>query len=167
MDEGESGKMPRSQWIHDAHQQRAEELINHAHEPSVGFFAWRRIPGTTSLALTNLLAAGLLFDNSVFSQASVLIFARTLAPAWVWGAAFLVSSIALLIAVFTRRLGWLNLGGSISLFAWTAVSVAGIVAWFTGEVELSPVAGGLFFWMVAGQASMLITPLLGHGRGVV
>lgn len=162
MEDGEKDGMPRARWIHDAQKKRAEELIFDADEPGHGRFAWRRIPGTAALSITNLLAAGLLMESSVFETTPFLVFARTISPAWVWGSLFLFSAITLLVAVLTRRLVWLNVGSVVSLFVWTAVCLAGIAAWFTGEAELSPVAGALYFWMMGGQAAMLFTPLIEH-----
>lgn len=162
MEDGEKDGMPWARWIHDAQKERAEELILDADEPGHGRFAWRRIPGTAALASTNLMASGLLLESSVFSATPYLVYVRTVAPAWMWGVLFLLSGITLLIAALTRRLVWLNVGSVVSLFVWTAVCTAGIAAWITGQVTLSPVAGALYFWMMAGQAAMLFTPLVEH-----
>jgi len=145
-------------------QQRHDELEYKAAEPSTGLFSWRRIPGTSALAMTNLLAAGLFFDNEFFDISNVHVIARAIMPHEMWASLFAVSGLLLLYAAFTRRLLFLNIGGAISLFVWTAISVAGISSWMTGQTELSPIAGALFFWMMAGQASMLIVPLVGRGR---
>ena len=140
---------------------RADELD--AAQPKPGRMAWRRVPGTAALAGTNLMAAGLLVDVGSFDASSVHIIARTLMPAEAWGALFLLSGVCLVVAAITRRLGWLNAGSVISLFAWTAISLSTFAAWLGGDVPLSPVAGALVVWMVAGQAAMLIVPLLGDG----
>lgn len=140
---------------------RADELS--AAQPGPGRMAWRRVPGTAALAGTNLMAAGLLVDHSSFDASAVHIIARTLMPAQAWGALFLISGVCLVVAAITRRLVWLNVGSVISLFAWTAISLSTFAVWLAGDVSLSPVAGALFVWMVAGQASMLIVPLLGDG----
>lgn len=137
-------------------------VLDHDEIPKPGEFLWRRIPGTLALAMTNLLAAGLLLDSSVFDTSAVLIIARTVMSANMWGALFLLSGVTLLVATVNRKLLWLNIGSTISLFSWIAISLAGIMAWFFGEVELSPIAGGLFFWMMAGQAAMLVVPLIGR-----
>lgn len=164
MEDGEKDGMPWARWIHDAQKKRAEELIFDADEPEHGRFAWRRVPGTAALSITNLLAAGLLMESSVFETTPFLVFARTISPAWVWGALFLASGVMLFIAALTQRLVWLNVGSVVSLFVWTAICVAGLSAWFTGQVALSPIAGALYFWMMAGQAAMLFTPLIEHVR---
>ena len=159
---GEKNGMPWARWIYDAQKKRSKELILQTDEPGHGRFAWRRVPGTAALAFTNLMASGLLLESSVFETTPFLVFARTISPAWVWGALFLVSGIVLFIAALTQRLVWLNVGSVVSLFVWTAICLAGIAAWFIGQVALSPIAGALYFWMMAGQAAMLFTPLVEH-----
>lgn len=125
----------------------------------------RRIPGTLALALTNVMGAGLLVDTRQFDRITVHEISRSFLPAQAWGALFAVAGICLLVAALTRRIGWLNVGSTLSLFAWTAVSLSVLTVLLAGDAALSPVAGALFVWMVAGQAAMLFTPLLGDRRG--
>ena len=162
MEDGEKDGMPWARWIHDAQKERAEELVDKADEPGRGKFAWRRIPGTAALSITNLMASGLLLDARVFEVTPYLAFVRTIFPARAWGALFLFSGVTLLVATVTQRLWWLNVGSVVSLFVWTAVCLASGAAWFTGQIDLSPIAGALYFWMMAGQAAMLFTPLVEH-----
>lgn len=128
--------------------------------PPPGYFLWRRIPGTGALAITNLIAADLLFSPAQYEVSPVFTVARMIFPSEVWAFFFGLSGLFLLIAVLTRRWFWLNIGSVMSLFAWTAISVAAFSAWLLDDVQLSPIAGALFFWMIAGQAAMLIVPLV-------
>lgn len=146
---------------------RADDLADElaAAEPASGRMLARRIPGTVALAVTNLMGAGLLIDNAEFELNPLHAVARAFLPAEAWGALFTVAGVCLTVAVFTRRLIWLNVGSTVSLFAWIAVSLSLMAVWLAGDVTLTPLAGALLMWMVAGQASMLFTPLLGRGRG--
>ena len=127
-------------------------------------FHWRRVPGTAALALTNLIAGLLLFDIDQFSDVMILGYLTRAGGPYIWGALFMVAGLLLTVACVTRRWMPLNVGSVLSLFAWTATSLAIIAAWLTGT-RLSPVGLALAVWMVAGQATMLITPLIARGRG--
>lgn len=152
----------RARWEHTALEQRADELINVAakDETPPGRFHWRRVPGTLSLAVANVMSAGVLLDTRIFNTADIHVYSRALAPAWVWGTIFLAAGLFLTAAVMTRRWFLLNIGSALSLFVWTAISVAAMLAWLFGRVEVSPIASALLLWMTAGQAAMLITPLV-------
>lgn len=155
----------RARWERDVYELRAEELDAEVNDPPPGRFNWRRIPGTSSLAITNLLASGLLVTEYDFNIVAVHTVARTLMPTWIWGLLFLLSGLTLVVAVASRRWIWLNIGSAISIFTWTAMCLSALASWITGAVDLSPIAASLFFWMLSGQVAMLITPLLGtHGR---
>ena len=129
-------------------------------------FHWRRVPGTAALALTNLVAALIIFDIDEFAHVLVLGYMTRAGRPYIWGFLFLTAGIALTVACVTRRWLPLNVGSVLSLFAWTATSLAVVAAWLTGA-PLSPVGLALAVWMVGGQAAMLITPLVARGRGIV
>lgn len=131
-------------------------------EPQPGRFTKRRVPGTAVLGITNLIAAQILLVGDVFGGAEALVYLRQIGSEFVWGASFAMSSALLLAACFTRRWALLNAGSVISLFVWTAVGVSLFAAWLSGNALLSPIALALAFWMVGGQAAMLVVPLLGR-----
>jgi len=145
---------------------RAEELIAASDEPSPGRFHWRRVPGTLALAITNLIGAALLFDITRYAGTPVLFYIHRFGGTAFWGAVFLLSGVFLLAAAVTRRWLPLNLGSFLSLFGWSATSIGVIMTGIIGSTTLSPVAYALAFWMVSGQATMLITPLVARGRGL-
>ena len=127
-------------------------------------FHWRRVPGTAALAATNLVAGLIIFNIDQFAEVMIMTYLTRAGGPYVWGVLFLVAGIALTVACVTRRWLPLNIGSVVSLFAWTATSLAIIAAWITGT-PLSPVGLALAVWMVSGQATMLITPLIARGRG--
>jgi hypothetical protein len=127
-------------------------------------FAARRIPGTAALTLTNLVAGLIVFNLARFNTEFVLSYLGTWAGPSVWGGVLLTSGLFLAGACVTRRWLLLNVGSVLSLFAWTAAALALLGAWLSDTVQLSPIALGLWVWMVAGQAAMLITPLTLRGR---
>lgn len=131
-------------------------------EPQPGRFTSRRVPGTAVLGVTNLIAAQILLTGDTFVEAEALVYLRQIGSEFAWGASFAMSAVLLLVACFNRRWSLLNAGSVISLFVWTAAGVSLFAAWLTGNALLSPIALALAFWMVAGQAAMLVVPLLGR-----
>ena len=128
-------------------------------------FHWRRIPGTAALAITNLIAGMLVFDLAPFSDVVILAYIARFGGPQVWALFYLFAGVMLTVACATRRWVWLNMGSFVSLFVWTATSLAIATAWLTSPAGLSPVGLALAFWMVGGQAAMLITPLIAPTRG--
>jgi hypothetical protein len=130
-----------------------------------GRMPWRRIPGTTALATTNLIAAGLILDVGIFTSVSALAYLHRVVDAAVWASLFAISAGMLIAAVIWRRWWALNIGAALSLGLWTATGISVVAAWVTGSTVVSPIALALVWWMLAGQASMLIVPLLDRTRG--
>ena len=128
-------------------------------------FHWRRIPGTLSLAITNLIAGLVAFFPPEDFEAGITAILAKYASAQVWGSAFLVSGVLLVIAAIIRRWGVLNVGSGLSLFMWLFVGGVFLQAWVTGTVAISPIALSLIFWIMVGQATMLFVPLWARGRG--
>lgn len=145
---------------------RAQALEDAADDPDAGEFHWRRVPGTAALAATNLIAGLIVFDIDAFVDVLVLDYLGRAGGPVFWGAFFLVAGLFLGASCIRRKWWLLNVGSTVSLFAWTATCLAIVAAWFTGTAGLSPVGLALAFWMVAGQGSMLITPLVARGRGL-
>jgi len=128
-------------------------------------FHWRRIPGTLTLSITNLIAAGLLIFPETFETAPVNSYVAALAPGWAFGWAFFAAGFFLALSTVTRRWTHLNIGSGVSLFIWTFQTAGIVVAAVQGAVALSPIAYALLFWMSFGQATMLFVPLWARGRG--
>lgn len=121
---------------------------------------WRRIPGTAALAVTNAIAALSGLDLSVFQQIMVLAYLDRFGGGAFWAALFATSAILLAVAAITRRWSPLNIGGALSLFAWTSTGAAIIAVWASGEVGISPIALAMVWWTIVGQVTMLAIPLL-------
>jgi hypothetical protein len=123
-------------------------------------FSVRRVPGTLALAFTNLIAALSFVDSTAFGNAPLFETARDTAPLWVWAGAWFCSGLGLIVAALRRSLAWLHFSGGWSFAIWTAMTVGIAYGHFTDPaVDVSPVAAGLLWWVLVGQASMLIAPL--------
>ena len=128
--------------------------------PRPGRMHWRRIPGTVALAVTNALAALSGLDLSVFQQIMVLAYLDRYGGGAFWAGLFAASAVLLAVAAITRRWWPLNVGGALSLFAWTSTGAAIVATWAAGEAGISPIALAMVWWVLVGQATMLAVPLL-------
>lgn len=128
-------------------------------------FHWRRIPGTLALATTNLIAGLLILDKEAFETNIVTSSAASMAPPGFYASLFLMAASTLFLATIMRNWSLLNIGSGTSLFVWTFVSAAIVIAWASGTLILTPLALALLFWIVVGQATMLFVPLIARGRG--
>ena len=124
-------------------------------------FSARRIPGTVTLAVTNLVAAWSFVDDSAWQTSGLFQVARDTAPLWVWCLAWLVSALGLLAAIARKSLPLFHTAAGLSITTWAALTTA---VWyasiFDAEVTLSPIARGLFFWAIAGQCAMVLAPMI-------
>ena len=127
---------------------------------------WRRIPGTLVLAITNFIASTIALSPDVFEHTPVLFYVGRIANSIIWGSLFLLSAIFLTLGALTRR--WLpfNIGAAMSLGIWTAIGAAILLSGITGTAEFSVIATAIVFWIVGGQATMLVVPLVSRGRWV-
>lgn len=128
----------------------------------MGFFHWRRVPGTLALAITNLIAAGMVVEHDAFGYSIDGVFGSYYLITN--GVLLLIAAFLLLIAAVTRRWLPLNLGSFLSLFVWSSISFRIIALWLAHEISLAPLEAALLFWMIIGQASMLFVPLITRGR---
>ena len=127
----------------------------------------RRIPGVAALAATNLIAATIALAPTSWTTIIALRYMGGATAGFVWATLFAAAGLLLSAACVWRRWWMLNVGGVISLFVWTVVSVSIILVWaFNGGSRISPIAIAMAWWMPAGQATMLMTPLMGRTRGV-
>ena len=127
----------------------------------------RRRPGTAALAATNLIAATIALDPTSWTTIIALRYMGGDRTGVLWAGLFAASGLLLFAACVWRRWWQLNVGGVISLFVWTVVSVSIILVWASnGGSRISPIAVAMAWWMPAGQATMLMTPLMGRTRGV-
>jgi hypothetical protein len=123
-------------------------------------FSPRRIPGTLALAGTNLIAAWSVIDDQAFRVSPLFSSARSLMPVWAWAALFALSAAGMIAAALARSLTLLHIFGGLSFCLWTII-ITGILwmKYVDRDLVVSPIALGLFFWALAGQASMLLAPL--------
>ena len=144
------------------HTRRAEDrLVRPGRMPT------RRVLGTAALAVTNLIAATIALDPTSWTTIVALRHMGGDRTGVLWAGLFAASGLLLAAACVWRRWWQLNVGGVISLFVWTLVSVSIILVWaFNGGSRISPIAIAMAWWMPAGQATMLMTPLMGRTRGV-
>lgn len=143
----------------------SDKRATRAEEQPRRFFPFRRVPGTGSLALANLVASILLVSPDVFDVGAVNSVAAGLAPSWVYGLVFFQAGAWLTLSLFTRRWTHLNIGSAISLFIWTFYVGLVVVSVMQGNVTFSPVAYALLVWMIAGQYTMLFSPLWYGAKG--
>jgi hypothetical protein len=134
-------------------------------DPRPGRLPLRRVPGTAALGATNGIAALIAIDSEAFSTVLSLAYLQRAAGERVWAAAFAASAVLLTAAVIGRRWWTLNVGASLSLFLWVATGMSIIATWASGEAPISSIALAMVWWMIAGQASMLIVPLLDRTAG--
>jgi len=132
----------------------------HTDYPRPGRMPPRRIPGTAVLAITNLIAATTIIYHDWYGDVQALIYLTAWAPPIVMNSLFLFAGMLLTAAVITRRWWVLNVGAGLSLFVWTATAGAILATWALTEGSYSPIALALAWWMAAGQAAMLFSPLL-------
>lgn len=124
-------------------------------------FRARRIPGTLSLALTNLIGAQVLVYPESMTDTRVHRVALEIAPPWVWGLVFLIAGFGLILAAVTRYTVILHAAGALSLFGWVGITVGGLMSDVTDEAfDLSGLALALFVWMLLGPVSMILVPLI-------
>lgn len=134
-------------------------------------FRARRVPGTLTLAVTNLCAATVLVDPATMRDVDAHRIALEILPVTAWGVLFLVTGVGLTVAAVTRLSFLLHVFGAISVGVWLAVSLSAlIVNWTDPDVSLSGIALALFAWMLGGPLAMLLVPLLAeryerHERG--
>ena len=124
-------------------------------------FSVRRLPGTISLLLTNLIASGIIVDGNNFRTSPLFEAARDTAPLWVWSTLWFLSAVGLFVAVIRRSINWLHAAAGLSIAVWTAFVVG---VWWVGatdpDVVLSPIARSLFAWVLLSQLSMILAPLI-------
>lgn len=135
-------------------------------DPRPGRMHWRRVPGTSALAITNGIAALSIFDFDVFTDVLVLSYLASWGGAALWASLYLTSAVLLTVAAITRRWLPLNIGSVLSLFAWSTTGLAIVLLWASGGSGISPIALAMVWWMVAGQATMLAVPLMSRGSWV-
>lgn len=124
-------------------------------------FRARRIPGTLSLAVTNLIASFVLVDQDAMNGQPIHEVAVNMAPPWLWGLLFLVSGVGLVVAACTLRRALLHGFGALSLLGWVGITVASFLSDLTdSSFQMSPLALALFVWMLLGPLAMLLVPLL-------
>lgn len=126
------------------------------------FFSVRRIPGTLSLAATNVVASMVVVDQSRYQQSPVLVGAREFLPWQAWFALLFGSGVALVAAVVLRSLRVLHVAAAVSMGVWLAVVSTMIAAYLFGMIDpltMSPLAWALYLWMILGQASMILAPV--------
>lgn len=120
----------------------------------------RRAPGTTVLAITNLIAATTIINHDWYGGVQALQYLTVWVPPIVLNSLFLFAGLFLTAAVITRRWWVFNVGAGLSLFVWTATAGSIVFSWALTEGSYSPIAVALAWWMAAGQAVMLFAPLL-------
>jgi len=139
-------------------------------------FGFRRIPGTLMLALTNLIASMLWFNQTIWNTSPVTQVPRDIAPLWVWTMAWLTSSLGLFFVVWLRMwnkplilpkqknpidlLFMFHIFSLLSLFVWIVNSVGVLSDKFFGNLTLSPLAIALYVWVTFGQLAMIFGPLM-------
>lgn len=124
-------------------------------------FRARRIPGTLSLALTNLIGAQVLIYPGSMTDTRVHRVALQIAPPWVWGLVFLVAGVGLVVAAATRYTVILHAAGALSIFGWVGIAVGALMSDVTDEAfDLSGLALALFVWMLLGPLAMILAPLI-------
>lgn len=82
------------------------------------------------------------------------------------GGPLLVSALLLAVAAVTRRWTPLNIGGALSLFVWSTTGLAIVLLWASGGPGISTIALAMVWWSIAGQATMLVVPMVSRGRWV-
>jgi hypothetical protein len=123
-------------------------------------FSVRRIPGTLALALTNLVAAWTFVDDQSFRTSALFQVARDTAPLWVWCLAWAGSALGLLVAIGRRSMTLLHVAAGVSFATWAALVIGiGYVGATNPDVTISPIAKAMFFWVLIGQAAMILAPL--------
>lgn len=126
------------------------------------WFSPRRIPGTLSLALTNVMASLVVLDLDRYQSSPILVGPREFLPWWAWFTLLMGSGLGLILAVAVRSLTILHVSAGVSLSTWLAQVATMIVAFALGKVDpliMSPLAWSLYAWIVTGQASMVLAPL--------
>jgi len=119
----------------------------------------RRLPGIVVLGITNLIAGLFVFDVEVFSEAFIRVYLTSMVPLEVWSIFFFSSGLSLVFSGFYRRWWVFNIGATLSLFLWGAISTSIFVSLFTDRAEPSPITLAMAWWMLGGQVAMLIPPL--------
>lgn len=128
-------------------------------------FRARRIPGTLSLALTNLIGAQVLVDPGSMRGVRVHRVALEIAPPWFWGLTFLIAGLVLVAAAATRLRPLLHLGGTLSILGWVGISAGALVSDMgTDTFDLSGLALALFVWILLGPLAMILVPLIAERR---
>lgn len=124
-------------------------------------FRGRRVPGTLTLAVTNLLASTILFDPTSMTASPVHQVALAIMPPPAWGVSFLVAGVGLVVAAITRLSFLLHVFGAVSIGAWVAMSSSAIISDIASpDVQLSGIAQALFVWMLFGPLAMILVPLI-------
>lgn len=128
-------------------------------------FRGRRVWGTLSLAVTNLVASSILFEPDTMLDVPIHRVALEIMPVAAWGALFLVAGVGLVVAAITRLTLLLHIFGSLSIAGWVGICVS---AFFSDLSEpstrLSGLGLALFVWMLLGPLSMLLVPLIAESK---
>ena len=143
------------------HTRRAEDQ-----QIQPGRMPTRRVLGTAALAVTNLVAATIALDPESWTTIVALRYMGGDRTGVLWAGLFGASGLLLAAACVWRRWWMLNAGGVISLALWTLTSASIILVWVFNGAEISSIAIAMAWSMPAGQAAMLMTPLMGRTRGV-
>lgn len=124
-------------------------------------FRARRIPGTLSLAVVNLIGATVLFEPDTMTDTRVHRVALQMMPVALWASLFLVAGVGLVAASVTLRTLILHTFGALSLALWVGMTTAAFMSDLTDDsFRLSGIALALFVWMLLGPLAMLLAPLI-------
>lgn len=119
----------------------------------------RQVPGAVVLGITNLIAGLFVFDLILFSPSFVNVYLSSIIVLPVWSMFFFISGATLTASGFYKRWWLFNVGATMSMFLWGAISTSIFFSLFTDHADPSPIKLAMAWWMIAGQMVMLNPPL--------